>query len=60
MISKLQTPQQRLILTTILRVVKNKREADFLKSCIQFRSLSEAQRNILNKYYNKYKDLMYV
>jgi len=60
MISKLQTPQQRLILTTMLRVVNNKREAYFLKSCIQFRSLSEAQRDILNKYYNKYKDLMYV
>ena len=60
MINNLQTPQQRLILTTMLRVVKNKREADFLRSCIRFRKLSEAQRNILNKYYNRYKDLMYV
>tara|TARA_R110000744_G_scaffold168982_1_gene286793 strand:+ start:922 stop:1104 length:183 start_codon:yes stop_codon:yes gene_type:complete len=60
MINNLQTPKQRLILTTILRVVENKREADFLRSCMQFRRLSEAQRNILNKCYNKYKDLMYV
>ena len=55
----LQTPQERLILTTLLRVVKNKRESDFLKSCIQFKSLSKSQRDILNKYYNKYKNLMY-
>ena len=55
-----QTPQQRLILTTMLRVVTNESDAKLIKSLITRRYLSDAQRDVLNKYYNKYKDLMYV
>ena len=55
-----QTPQQRLILTTMLRVVTSESDAKIIKSLMIRRYLSEAQRDILNKLYNQHKDLMYV
>ena len=55
--TSLQTPKQREVLHSISRVATDS-ELKFINSCIKRRSLSDAQKNVLNKFYNKYKNLI--
>lgn len=55
--TRLQTPKQRELLHSIAKVATGS-ELNFINSCIRRRKLSDSQRNILNKFYNKYKNLI--
>ena len=56
--TSLQTPKQREVLHAILKVANKGYDTRFINSCIKRKTLSNSQRNILNKIYAKYKNLI--
>tara|TARA_R110000782_G_scaffold267840_1_gene363638 strand:+ start:1004 stop:1306 length:303 start_codon:yes stop_codon:yes gene_type:complete len=56
--TSLQTPKQREMLHAIFKVASKGYDARFISSCIKRKTLSKSQRNILNKIYTKYKNLI--
>jgi len=56
--TSLQTPRQREMLHSILKVANKGYDTKFVNSCIKRKTLSNSQRAILNKIYIKYKNLI--
>lgn len=58
MTKSLMTPKERLMMHKLLKVSNKGNDYRFLESCVTRKSITKPQRHVLNKIYNKYKNLI--